>query len=125
MDANNFTGWVSTSEPDGSVVVSLAGYHDLDTAPRVQRALSEAIDKAKPVVIDLSTTEMLDSTVLGSIITAHTRASNRGQTVVLAVDHESRPVVRNLLRVTGIASSVDIYPTLDDALRAVDSGQTA
>jgi anti-anti-sigma factor len=118
-----FTGTVEVTDRDGLAVVALNGFHDIDTAPRVQRALSQAVDGGGPIVIDLSSTEMLDSTVLGSIITAHTRAANRGQCAVVGIDHDTRPVVRNLLRVTGIASSVDIYNSVDAAVQALGHGQ--
>ena len=84
------------------MVVSLIGYHDLDVVEHVRRALSLAVDDGRPLVIDLSETDMLDSIVLGSIITGHARCANRGVAAVIVADERTRPVVRNLLRVSGI-----------------------
>jgi anti-anti-sigma factor len=112
-------GTVEVDDSGGCVVVSLIGYHDLDSVEHVRRPLSQAVDDGRPLVIDVSETDMLDSIVLGSIITAHARCANRGVAAVIVADERTRPVVRNLLRVSGISANIDVYPNLSDATESL------
>jgi anti-anti-sigma factor len=115
---------IDVSEAGPAVVVRLLGIHDIDSADRIQVAFSAAVESRRPLVIDLSGALMIDSIVLGLIITAHSRSERRGGAVILVVDPDTAPTVRNLLRVSRITSHIDSYPSQDAALRrlGVDPG---
>lgn len=109
---------IDVSDAGAAVVVGLLGIHDIDSADRIQVAFSAAVESRRPLVIDLSGTRLIDSIVLGLIITAHSRSERRGGEVVLVVDPDTTaPTVRNLLRVSRIASHIDTYSSRDAALR--------
>jgi anti-anti-sigma factor len=115
---------IDVSEAGPAVVVRLLGIHDIDSADRIQVAFSAAVESRRPLVIDLSGALLIDSIVLGLIITAHSRSERRGGAVILVVDPDTAPTVRNLLRVSRITSHIDSYPSQDAALRrlGVDPG---
>ena len=99
------------------MVVRLLGAHDIDSADRLRVAFSAAVEARRPLVIDLSRATLIDSIVLGLIITAHSRSERRGGAVILVVAADTAPTVRNLLRVSRIASHIDTYPSQDAVLR--------
>src|SRR5213076_1861628 len=97
---------VEVTEAGNAVVVSLIGAHDIESADRVRIAFSATVESKRPLVIDLSRALLIDSIVLGLIITAHSRGERRGGEVVLAVESDTAPAVRNLLRVSKISSHI-------------------
>jgi anti-anti-sigma factor len=115
---------IEVREAGAAVVVRLLGTHDIDTADRVRVAFSAAVESRRPLVIDLSNAVLIDSVVLGLIITAHSRSERRGGAVILVVSPTTAPAVRNLMRVSRIATHIDTYPSEDAALRrlGVDPG---
>jgi anti-anti-sigma factor len=115
---------IDVSEAGPAVLVRLLGIHDIDSADGIQVAFSAAVESRRPLVIDLSDALLIDSIVLGLIITAHSRSERRGGAVILVVDPDTAPTVRNLLRVSRITSHIDSYPSQDAALRrlGVDPG---
>jgi anti-anti-sigma factor len=108
---------IAVAEAGPAVVVRLLGTHDIDSADRLRVAFSAAVEARRPLVIDLSRATLIDSIVLGLIITAHSRSERRGGAVILVVAADTAPTVRNLLRVSRIASHIDTYPSQDAALR--------
>jgi anti-anti-sigma factor len=115
---------IEVAEAGPAVVVRLLGAHDIDTADRLRVAFSAAVEARRPLVINLSRAILIDSIVLGLIITAHSRSERRGGGVILVVAADTAPTVRNLLRVSLIASHIDTYPSEDAALRrlGIDPG---
>lgn len=113
---------VEVVETGDVAVVALVGAHDIQSADHVRAVLSRLIDERSALVIDLSRAHLIDSTVLGLIITAHERGLHRAKPVVIVTDPETPPVVRNLLRLTGTTRVIDIYPTTAQALATVGGG---
>jgi len=108
---------IEVHEAGPAVVVRLLGTHDIDTADRIRVALSAAVESRRPLVVDLSDAVLIDSVVLGLIITAHSRSERRGGAVILVVGPDTAPTVRNLMRVSRISTHIDTYPSQDAALR--------
>ena len=90
---------VSTEQRDGHVVVHLAGDIDVATAPQVRAALLDAVAADQNVVVDCARLEFLDSTGLGILIAARTRARAAGGSLLLT---GVRPPLERLLAVTGV-----------------------
>jgi anti-anti-sigma regulatory factor len=67
------------------VVFELFEEHDLTTAVEVRGAMFGLLDEHDRVVVDLISTEFLDSSILSSLVAAHTRAVSRGRTLMVRV----------------------------------------
>jgi len=106
----------------GLCVVALEGSHDVDSAPEVQRALRRGLAGGHGLIVDLSPAHLVDSVVLGHIIGAHRRGRDGGTPVAIVAAEGTPPVVRNLLRLSGIASTVDVFPTLAEADQQLAAG---
>jgi anti-sigma B factor antagonist len=108
-------------EPDGSTiahgirtersgedtfVVSLAGEHDLYTAPKVQEALSSVIAAgATTIVVDLTETTFLDSTLLHVLLDARSGLEDGGQLRLVTSD----PNIKRVFQIAGIDRFFDFY----------------
>jgi anti-anti-sigma factor len=106
----------------GVCVVALEGSHDVDSAPEVQRALRRGLAGGHGLIIDLSPAHLVDSVVLGHIIAAHRRGRDGGTPVAIVAAEGTPPVVRNLLRLSGIANTVDVFPELAEAVHRLVAG---
>lgn len=98
---------VTAEQRDGHVVVHLAGDLDVATAPRVRAALLEAIAGSPNVVVECAALDFLDSTGLGVLIAARTRARSAGGSLLLT---GVRPQLERLLAVTGVDRLFRIEP---------------
>ncbi len=107
---------LETRTDTGVCVVALEGSHDVDSAPEVQRALRRGLAGGHGLIVDLSPAHLVDSVVLGHIIAAHRRGRDGGTAVAIVAAEGTPPVVRNLLRLSGIASTVDVFPELAEAV---------
>jgi anti-anti-sigma regulatory factor len=103
-------------------VVELVGCHDVDSATHVQLALSRGLEAGGGLIVDLSQSHLVDSVVLGHIITAHQRGCERGTPVGIVTDERTPPVVSNLLRISGVGRTIGVYPAVREARRALVGG---
>jgi anti-sigma B factor antagonist len=99
------------SRPDG-VCVAVSGEVDIDTAPRMRRALLEAVEAGQPVVVDLGAVTFMDSSGLAALIVAQRAAQAAGATVELA---EVPAPVRRLLSLTGMDTFLTYRPAAGEA----------
>ena len=109
MDATS----VSIEQLDNATVVALPGEHDLASAPRVREVLSEAESHGRPIVVELTPTEFMDSSILRELVMAHGRLSSSGARLVLA--RPSAPV-RRLFELTRATDLLVVADTLEAAL---------
>jgi len=71
---------VERSRIDGYELLAVEGELDIATAPRMISALNEAFaDLERPLVVDLSSVNFLDSTGLALLMNAYRRVKRRGQ----------------------------------------------
>lgn len=79
---------------EDAVVVRAAGEIDAFGAPDLRHRLDEALAGGgrRPIVVDLSAVEFLDSTALGVVVGAYRRATerDRGLTIVAPRGHARR-----------------------------------
>jgi anti-sigma B factor antagonist len=98
-------------------VISPEGEVDALTAPRLGRRLLGLADEGKTgVVVDLSAVTFMDSTGLGVLLNALRALGPRRGRLALVCPNER---VLRPFQVTGLASLMPIFPTLEAALRAV------
>lgn len=102
---------VVTHRPVGDcLVVSLTGDVDIDVAPEIELAISDAGRfGASCVVLDLSRVVFADSTVLHLLLSAARRYE-------LRIVGPLHPSLRRLLDVTGSAAGFPVDPDLESAL---------
>jgi anti-sigma B factor antagonist len=103
-----------TSGPDGSCV-AVAGEVDVDTAPRMRRALAAGLAAGERVVVDLAAVTFMDSSGLSALLVTHRDARAAGLTFQL---RRVPPTVHRLLRVTGMDAVLDLAPAPVDQLPA-------
>jgi anti-sigma B factor antagonist len=91
---------------EGIYVVSLAGEHDLYTAPKVQEELRSVLAAgARTIVVDLTETTFVDSTMLHVLLSARNELRNRGRLVLVTDD----ATVKRVFEITGIDRLFDFY----------------
>jgi anti-anti-sigma factor len=112
---------VKKEELDGGVLVfRICGELDLNTAPELDRPLSDALDGSNDaaVLIDLAKCEFIDSTGIALIVRAWQRVDRdgggggRGRLAVCC----SNDQVDRLLKITGVESSISVHRNRDSAL---------
>jgi len=101
----------------GAWVITIAGELDIATSPKVREILSEAArDRDRPLIIDLSRCDFVDSTGLATLLHGAKPAQNGESNVaVVSVGGE----VRKLLELTAIDKTIPVFESLDSAIEAV------
>jgi anti-anti-sigma factor len=99
------------------------GEIDIASASRLISGLNEAVgDCDKPVVIDLSQVEFMDSTGLALLLNAHRRLARRDQG--FAVVCGGGPV-RRVFEITDMIGPLNVRGSRDDAVNAAVGQPTA
>ena len=103
---------------NGIAVLKVGGDIDLATVPALEAAIDEAlIPRPTGLVIDLSEVGFLASAGLQALVAAHNNVSQSAQFAVVANSAAtSRPI-----QLTGLDQIFELYPTLDEALTAVQT----
>jgi anti-anti-sigma factor len=106
---------VRSPQPHAALVV-LAGEHDLHTADELQQTLEQSLAVCDHLIVDLSTTEFVDSTIVGVLLQAKKNATELGRkfNVVLG----TAPAVERILELTGVVPLLNVVPTVERALVA-------
>ena len=107
----------SVAHRDGVAVVSIGGEIDLSTAPAFEAVITEALEEDPPaLVIELS--EVIFMASVGLRILAATQ-EKVGKSIQLAVVADN-PAASRPMQLTGLDKLISLYPTLDEALTALD-----
>jgi anti-sigma B factor antagonist len=101
----------------GAWVITIVGELDIATSARVRELLSDAArDEDRPLVIDLTACDFVDSTGLATLLHGAKPAQNGESNVALVcVGGE----VRKLLELTAIDRTIPVYESLESAIEAV------
>jgi len=100
--------------PDDSVVVTVRGQLDLDTAPVLSTTLDQVLDRDAPrIVVDLSEVDFCDSTGLSAFVAGHNQAERSGGWVRLAAP---TAWMARLLDTVGLTGRIAAYPSVAEAL---------
>jgi anti-sigma B factor antagonist len=101
----------------GVRLVAIGGELDISTSSRVRELLSEAAkDAERPLVIDLTRCEFIDSTGLATLLHGAKPAQNGESNVALV---SAGGEVRKLLELTAIDRTIPVFSTVDEAVAAV------
>ncbi|MGP4022624.1 STAS domain-containing protein [Actinomadura sp. 3N407] len=94
-------------------VIAISGELDIVSTPSLRERLHAALRDTGPyVVIDLSGVTFCDASGLALLVDARRRTEPKGTTVVLAAP---RPQMGRLLRLTGLARTFTIRPSVTAA----------
>jgi len=106
---------VRSPRPNAALVV-LAGEHDLHSADEVQQTFDQSLAVCDHLIVDLSTTDFIDSTIVRVLLQTRKNALEleRKFNVVLG----TAPAVERVLDVTGVVPLLNIVPTVERALAA-------
>jgi anti-sigma B factor antagonist len=113
------TARVSVARRDRAVVITIAGEIDLSNAPTVRAEITDAIEAGGDVVIDLSTTNYLDSTGVRLLFDLVQWMQSRDRRLMLVVNNEA--IVRRVIVLTKLDDAVPVHATLDAALGTIDA----
>jgi anti-anti-sigma factor len=91
-----------------AAIVTLHGEHDLATSADLADALARI---GGTVLVDLSSCDFIDSTILGVIIRKAAELRREGFRIDLLVPDGNSPI-RRIVEVTGIASLVTVFAEL-------------
>lgn len=99
-------------------VLSVAGTLDVLTVPELQARIAAVDpDACAGVIVDLSDVDFLGSSGMGMLVSAHADLAPAVKFVLVA----DGPATSRPLRLIGIADIIDVFPTLDEALTALNA----
>jgi anti-sigma B factor antagonist len=93
-------------------IVALAGELDMANAPMVAETLDALADTARPVIVDLSELDFIDSSGIHAIVCPRPQ-----QTVVLVCPPGN---IQRVLSVTRLDRVLPVYATVDQALAELE-----
>jgi anti-sigma B factor antagonist len=96
-----------TGQPDGSVMLGVAGELDIGTADQLRRAVGPHLTAGTRLVLDISRLTFCDSTGLAVMVGFHKRLLAVGGGLELSAPV---PRVRHLLMITGLSR---VFPVHD------------
>jgi anti-sigma B factor antagonist len=102
------------SEISGWTVVNVYGELDVATAPELREQLIRLVSDGRTrLVLDLDGIDFLDSTGLGTVVSALKRARTHGGDLRLVC---TQTRITRLFEITGLDKAVPLLPTLDAAV---------
>ena len=101
------------SADNGITVVAPTGRLDVAGAPALKEAISEVVKNGPPrIVIDMEGVSFVDSTVLGVLVEARSRVTDKSTFVLAAPGKETRRV----LDLSGLDKHFVVRDTVEQAL---------
>lgn len=99
---------ITTSSHSNCVFIAIHGEIDVHTAPRLTRALADAMDNAPQprVLVDMAAVEFCDSTGVNALLTGMRQARRQGGDVELVAPCST---VRKVLAITGLDTVFAIH----------------
>ena len=109
------------TEDAGVHVLALTGEHDVSTTvPALSAELERLLAADARVVVDLTQAEFIDSSVVGTLIAAHSRVQAAAGRVAIAVAPGS--FAERLLTLVGVSEIGPVFPTRAAAVADVSAG---
>lgn len=109
---------VRSEEEDGVCVVSVEGELDMNTAVELERALEGPVDAGdKPLLVDLSRCEFIDSTGIALIVRSWQKLNRDGRFALCGVGDQ----VKRVLDITGLETTIPSHPSREQALSRLRS----
>jgi len=114
---------IDLEELDGSAaLVRVRGELDLASAPSLKWSLTDLLGSgSRRIVLDLSQVSFIDSTALSVLVGLQRALQPDGLIAIAAATAE----VQNILELTGLDATFEMFPSLDDALSRVRGSAAA
>ena len=107
---------VTVTQRDGWSVLAVVGELDLATAPQLRQRLVGLVKTgATHLVLDLRSTDFIDSIGLGVIVGALKRVQPIGGALAVVCDE---PRIRSVFEMTRLDTIIPVFATLDEAVAA-------
>lgn len=110
---------IESREQGSALVIAVRGELDLNTAPQLEESLNPVLeDGSRPLAIDLSACEFIDSTGISLIVRAwrqlggESNGTANGSFALCGLNDQ----VQRLFDITGLESMVPMHSSLEDAL---------
>jgi anti-anti-sigma factor len=98
----------------GTVVATFSGEHDLATKHKIDDLLTSLVSENEHVVVDFSTAQFVDSSVL--FVVRHIDDVARAQGCTFRLQLATAAIVRRAFEITGLLDTLDIARTREAAL---------
>lgn len=107
---------LSSERREGSlIIVTIVGDLDLVTSARLDEHLAKTWREASWIILDLAGVDFMDTNALAVIVNHWKKAAAAGSTLVLA---GARYQYTKALWITGLASKLSMYDTVNEAVAA-------
>ena len=107
---------VETSWPRANVaLIALGGEHDLASAPSVEHAIGDALRGCSHLVIDLSTVQFIDSSIIKLLVRSRGEADRMRCDFSLVLNGGS-PSIERTLEICGVLPVLNRVATVDAAV---------
>ncbi|HEC22130.1 MAG TPA: anti-sigma factor antagonist [Chloroflexi bacterium] len=118
---DSLTSLTTEERPDGLKVVRIHGDLDSMGTQLIQDAFSRAIsDRTDTVIVDLSDVKFLSSSGMAMLLVKGKMLRQGGGNLILAGPSER---VLDVLRLSGFHELFEIYPSVEEALAALEKRQ--
>lgn len=104
---------LSVAAVDGRSVLAVGGEMDVYSAPAFREKVTEQLELDPLLVIDMGGLSFIDSTGLGVLVAGRNRSLERGGAISFVCSQDR---ILKLLRITGLDSVFDVFPTVDEAV---------
>jgi anti-sigma B factor antagonist len=102
-------------QPQVALIV-LNGEHDLASAPKLAQTLDDAVASSSHLIVDLSTTEFIDSSTILVLVKAKSHADNADCAFNLVLG--TTPIVERALEISNVLPSLNRVTSTEHALAA-------
>ena len=106
---------LSSERRAGSLIVTIVGDLDLVTSARLDEHLAKTGPEASWIILDLTGVDFMDTNALAVIVNHWKKAAAAGGTLALA---GARYQYTKALWITGLASKLPMYDTVNEAVEA-------
>jgi anti-sigma B factor antagonist len=110
---------VDVDQSLGVPVLVLEGEHDVSTSRELEVALEDLVAAGGPVIVDATRVTFIDSTTLGTLLTAHQRAAAAGGELVVVLGADATYTVRNALKLVGMTRLARVFASREEAAAAL------
>jgi anti-sigma B factor antagonist len=113
---------VSSQPRDGFLIVAISGELDIVTSRQFDEYLAEQRQQHNRIILDLSAVDFMDTGCLAVIVGHWKELTAAGGTLALA---GARYRYTKTLWITGLADRLPLYETVDAAVAAGSTGESA
>jgi anti-anti-sigma factor len=107
-------GTIDVHRHSDVAIVRLLGEHDLATRPAVMAQLHQEIAAGNKLVVDVSSSEFIDASILSALLAADEQLRNKQARLILLTGTSC--VVKKTLDVSGISDRLALSESLPEAI---------